>query len=65
MYNTKGDVAVTNFKANSLHDFVQYPKYKFFAFPQPRYVLNMFLTFEHFSASRSCRKVPIQKSAAD
>ena len=26
---------------------MQYPKYNFFAFPQPQYVLNMFLNFGH------------------
>ena len=30
-------------KTNYFHDFVQYPKQKFFAFPMPKHVLSMFL----------------------
>ena len=43
-------------RKNYFHDLVQYPIQKFFAFPQPRYVLRMFLNFGHFSASYSCKK---------
>ena len=44
LYNTiKGDVALTNIsrETNRFYDPVQYPKSKFFAFPQPRYVLTL------------------------
>ena len=41
-----------NRETNYFQDFVQYPKYKFFAFPQPLYVLSMSLNFGLFSVSR-------------
>ena len=74
MYSTIGNVALTDIidekhvimykimKILSLdyfHDFVQYPKQRFFVFLQPRDVLRMFLNCGHFSASRSCKKVLI------
>ena len=38
MHNTIGDVALPDIsrKTNYFHDFVQYPKQKFLAFPQSR-----------------------------
>ena len=57
MHNTIGDVALTNISRQTKYfrDLVQYPKQKFFAFPQPRAdVLGMFFKFRHFSVSRSC-----------
>ena len=64
MYNTKGDVALMNISRenNYFLDLVQYPKYTFFVFPQPQYVLSMFLNFGYFSASCSYKKVFIKKS---
>ena len=58
-----GDVAHRSIsrETNYFHDFVQYPKQKFFAFPQPRYVLSMFLNFWHFSASCSCKNKLLKK----
>ena len=64
MHNTKGDVALMNNsrETNYFHDLVQHPKWKFFVFPQPEYVLSMYLNFGHFSASCSYRKALIKKS---
>ena len=55
MHNTKGDVALMNIsqEKNYFHDVMLYTKYKFFAFPQPQYVLRMFLNFVLSSASCS------------
>ena len=38
LHKTMGDVALTNIsrETNYFHDFVKYPKQKFFAFPQHR-----------------------------
>ena len=57
MHNAIG-VALTNLspESNDFHEFVQYPKYKFLAFPQPQYVLSMFLNFGRFSTSCSYKK---------
>ena len=54
MYNTVGDVAVTNIRreTNHFHNFVQYPKQTFFAFPQPRDVLRMCLNFGYLLTLR-------------
>ena len=43
MHNTIGDVARMNIgrETNYFQDFVQYPKQKLFAIPQPRYILSM------------------------
>ena len=45
MHNTKGGVELMNMsrETNYFHYFWWYPKYNFFAFQQPRYVLSMFL----------------------
>ena len=53
MYDTKGDVALKSLtsisrETNYLHDFVQYLRSKFFAFPQPHCALSMFLDFGRF-----------------
>ena len=58
MHNTKGDVALMNIsrETSCFHDLLQHPKQKFLAFPQPQYVLRMFLHFGHFSASCSYKK---------
>ena len=64
MYNTEGDVALTNRReTNYFHDFVpQYPKQKLFAFHKLHYVLSTFLNFEHFSAlSVLIKKVLIKR----
>ena len=63
MHDTKGDVALTNDNREKKYfdDFVQYPKSKFFAFPQPQYVLSTFLDFGHFSASCSYEKGSYKK----
>ena len=64
MHNTKADVALMNISRdkNYFHYLVQYPKQKFFAFPQPQYVLSMFLNFGHFSASCSYKNGSYKKS---
>ena len=54
-------------ETKKFHDFafqysVHYPKSKFFIFPQPPYVLSMFLNLWHFSASCSYRKGSYKKS---
>ena len=42
MHKTFGDIALMNNgqETNYFHDFVQYSKRKFFASPQPQYVLK-------------------------
>ena len=67
MHNTTGDVALPNIireTNNYSHDFVQYPKGKFLAFHQPRYVLNMLLNFGHsvFQPNAHMKKVLVEKN---
>ena len=52
MHKTFGDIALMNNgrETNYFHDFVQFSKQKFFASPQPQYVLSMFLNFGRFGA---------------
>ena len=54
MHNTTGDVALTNIGR-------MYPKKNSSPFLSLGYVFNMFLHFEHFSASRSYKKVLVIK----
>ena len=54
MLNTTGDVALAEIaKKRTTFFFFQYPKWNFFVFPQPQYILSMFLNFGQFSASCS------------
>ena len=46
----------------SMHELVQYPKYKYFAFPQLQCVLCMFLNFGHFEPHVLLKMVHIKKS---
>ena len=59
MRNTKGDVALTNISRET--NYLQYPKQKFFAFPQPRTCFSTFLNFGHFQPYILIKKVLIKK----
>ena len=63
MYNTIGEVAVTNtfLETNNFPQFVQFQKWKILVFPQPQYVFNMILNFGYFLASRLYKKVLIKQ----
>ena len=66
MYNTIGDVALMNIsrERNYHHDFVsQYPKQKFFDFPQPQYVRSIFLNFGHSSAQLKSNRLKFAPQA--
>ena len=63
MHNSIGDVALINISREinySMNNFVQSPKQKFFAFPQPQDALK-FCFFGHFPASCSYKKGSYKK----